>query len=386
MASTLHFKSHSHSKSLKRTKPPFRADQVGSLLRPKRLHEARERRENGRITAGELRAVEDEAIRDVVRLQEEVGLQGVTDGEFRRAYFHLDFLERIDGVEVERSGVSSRFRRDDGVDVNFAPPKLKVTGKLARSTAIAIDDFQFLKSATTRTPKAMIPSPSMAHFRGGRDGIDKTAYPEMEEFFADLAAVYRAEVADLAAAGCRYLQLDDTNLAYLCDREMRAGAKARGDDPDALPLTYAQLINDSLRGRPNDMTVGVHLCRGNFRSAWAAEGGYEPVADAMFNETDVDAFFLEYDDARSGDFSPLRHVPKGKYVVLGLVCSKTAKLERKDDLKRRIEEASRFIDLDQLCLSPQCGFASTVHGNDISEDVQRRKLALVVETADEVWG
>jgi 5-methyltetrahydropteroyltriglutamate--homocysteine methyltransferase len=390
MAGTLDLKSNAQSKSktksLKRTKPPFRADQVGSLLRPKRLREAREHRENGAITLAELRAVEDEAIRDVVRLQEEVGLQGVTDGEFRREYFHLDFLKRIDGIEVEPTGVASKFRRDDGVDVNFAPPKLKVSGKLKRSAPIAVDDFRFLKSATTRTAKAMIPSPSMAHFRGGRGAIDNAAYPDLEEFFADLAAVYRAEVADLAAAGCRYLQLDDTNLAYLCDHEMREGAKARGEDPDALPLTYAQLINDSLRGRPNDMAVGVHLCRGNFRSAWAAEGGYEPVAEAMFNETDVDAFFLEYDDARSGGFEPLRFVPKGKYVVLGLVCSKTAKLESKDDLKRRIEEASRHLDLDQLCLSPQCGFASTVHGNDINEDIQRRKLALVVETADEVWG
>jgi 5-methyltetrahydropteroyltriglutamate--homocysteine methyltransferase len=369
-----------------RTKPPFRADQVGSLLRPQRLLDARAQHERGEISAEDLRAVEDDCIRDAVRLQEALGFRGVSDGEYRRTYFHLDFLEQIEGVETELSNVLGSFKRDDGVDVQFAPPKLKVTGKLKRTKPIMRRDYKHLASLTTETPKITIPSPSMAHFRGGRGGVDKKAYPSMDEFFVDLAAVYREEIADLAEAGCRYLQLDDTNLAYLCDPELREGARARGDDPDELPHVYAQLINDSLRGRPDDMAVGIHLCRGNFRSAWVAKGGYEPVADVMFNETDVDAFFLEYDDARSGDFKPLRFLPKGKLVVLGLVCSKTAELEDKDHLKRRIDEAACYVDLDQLCLSPQCGFASTVHGNDITPRTQAEKLRLVAEVAEEVWG
>jgi 5-methyltetrahydropteroyltriglutamate--homocysteine methyltransferase len=378
-------------KSAPRTRPPFRADQVGSLLRPASLLAARDAKAKGRITAAELQAAEDEAIREAVTLQESVGLKTITDGEYRRTYFHLDFLEQIGGIETELSSTVGHFKRDDGVDVCFAPPKLKVTGKLRHEKPIMRRDYEVLariikEQGSQAAPKITIPSPSMAHFRGGRGAIDAGAYPEIEDFFVDLAQVYREEVADLGAAGCRYLQLDDTNLAYLCDPELRAGAKARGEDPDALPRTYAKLISDSLRGRPEDMVVGVHLCRGNFRSAWVAQGGYEPVADVMFNETEVDAFFLEYDDARSGDFAPLRFLPKGKFVILGLVSSKLAALESKDDLKRRIEEASRYTDLDQLCLSPQCGFASTCHGNDISPEVQKKKLELVVQVAEEVWG
>jgi 5-methyltetrahydropteroyltriglutamate--homocysteine methyltransferase len=378
-------------KSAPRTRPPFRADQVGSLLRPAALLAARDAKAKGQITMAELQAAEDEAIRGAVALQESVGLKAITDGEYRRTYFHLDFLEQIGGIETELSSTVGHFKRDDGVDVHFAPPKLKVTGKLRHEKPIMRRDYEVLAKiikelGSKATPKITIPSPSMAHFRGGRGAIDAKAYPELEDFFVDLAQVYREEVADLGAAGCRYLQLDDTNLAYLCDPELREGAKARGEDPNALPRTYAKLISDSVRSRPADMVVGVHLCRGNFRSAWVAQGGYEPVADVMFNETEVDAFFLEYDDARSGDFAPLRFLPKGKFVILGLVSSKLAALESKDDLKRRIEEASKYADLDQLCLSPQCGFASTCHGNDISTDVQRAKLELVVEVANEVWG
>lgn len=364
---------------------PFRADHVGSLLRPQRLLDARARRDAGEIGAAELRAVEDDAIREVVAIQEDCGLQGVTDGEARRTYFHIDFLEQIEGVGVEMSGIASHFHREDG-DLDFAPPKLKIQGRLKRNKPIMGPDFDYLKGVTRRTPKVTIPSPSMAHFRGGRGAVDKDAYPEMGDFFADLARVYREEVGDLAARGLRYLQLDDTNLAYLCDPELREGARAIGEDPDKLPSLYAGLINDSIAGRPDDMLVTVHLCRGNFRSAWVAEGGYDPVAEVLFGDVDVDGFFLEYDTDRAGDFSPLRYVPKDKYVVLGLVSSKKPQLEDKDELKRRIETAAALVPLEQLCISPQCGFSSTVHGNDISVDDQRRKLELCVQVAEEVWG
>jgi 5-methyltetrahydropteroyltriglutamate--homocysteine methyltransferase len=320
-----------------------------------------------------------------VKLQENVGLKSITDGEFRRAYFHVDFLEQIGGVAVEWSGMASKFHREDG-DLDFAPPRLKITGKLSHARPIMAQDFAFLAGATRETPKVTIPSPSMAHFRGGRSAIDAGAYPDIQQFFDDLAAVYREEIADLAARGCRYLQLDDTNLAYLCDPALRAGARERGDDPDELPRAYAGLINDSLHEAPDDMMTAIHLCRGNFRSAWVAEGGYDPVADVLFNEIDVDSFFLEYDTGRSGDFTPLRYVPRGKYVVLGLVSSKNPMLESKDDLKRRIDEAAKLAPIEQLCISPQCGFSSTVHGNDIGFDDQRRKLELCVEVAHDVWG
>jgi 5-methyltetrahydropteroyltriglutamate--homocysteine methyltransferase len=367
------------------TRPPFRADHVGSLLRPRRLLEARERRAKGEITAEALRAVEDECIADVIRQQEEVGLQGVTDGEFRRTFFHVDFLERLDGVSVGESGFTASFRRDDGSEVGFKPPTMRVTGKLRHATSIQGADFDFLKRHTARTPKVCIPSPSMLHFRGGREGISADVYPDLEEFYADLAAAYRAEIADLAARGCRYLQLDDTNLAYLCDDKIRASTRARGDDPDELPRTYCRLINEAVRDRPADMAVCIHLCRGNFRSAWVAQGGYEPVAEILFNELELDGFFLEYDDPRSGDFSPLRFVPQGKTVVLGIMTSKRPELESTDALKRRIDEAARLMPLDQLALSPQCGFSSTVHGNELTEADQWQKLARVVEVAREVW-
>jgi len=367
-----------------RTRPPFSADHVGSFLRPPELLAARERRKKGEIGASQLRAVEDDAIRGVVKRQESWGLQGITDGEYRRTFFHIDFLEQLEGVEV-RGGIAAKFHGASG-DVDFAPPVMYVTSKLRHAKPIQLEDFKFLKSVTTGTPKVTIPSPTMLHFRGGRAAISKEAYPDLDEFYADIAACYRDEIASLASAGCTYLQLDDTNLAYLCDVKMREGARARGDDPDELPRRYARLINDAIRDRPRDMTVCVHLCRGNFQSAWAAEGGYDPVAEVLFNELAVDGYFLEYDDARSGDFSPLRFVPKGKQVVLGLVTSKTPQLESKDQLKRRIEQAAKFAPVEQCCLSPQCGFSSTVHGNALTPADEEKKMRLIIETAQEVWG
>ena len=368
----------------RRTAPPFRADHVGSFLRPKALLDAREQFRAGTLPAEALRKVEDEAIRDIVRFQEDLGLRGVTDGEFRRTYFHTDFLTQLDGVET-KGGINVSFHSASG-NVDFSPPVMQVTGRVRHGRPIQRADFEFLKSVTSRTPKVTIPSPTMLHFRGGRGAISKDAYPDLDAFYADVAAAYRAELRDLAEAGCTYLQLDDTNLAYLCDAKMREGARQRGDDPDELPRRYAGLINAAIADRPAGMTVCVHLCRGNFKSAWAAEGGYEPVAEVLFNELDVDGYFLEYDDARSGDFAPLRHVPKGKVVVLGLVSTKVGQLESKDSLKRRIDEAARFAPLAQMCLSPQCGFSSTVHGNDIATESQAAKLRLVVDTAREVWG
>jgi len=367
-----------------RSSPPFRADHVGSFLRPPELLAARERFARGEIGWAALRAVEDTAIAAVVRLQEDVGLQSITDGEFRRTYFHIDFLERLEGVEA-RGGLTAHFHSARG-DVDFAPPVLHVTGKVRHVQPIQVADFNFLKAATTRTPKVTIPSPTMLHFRGGREAISREAYPDLEEFFADVAAAYRAELGALGAAGCTYVQLDDTNLAYLCDPKLREGARARGDDPDELPRHYAKLINAAIAGRPPGMTICTHLCRGNFRSAWVAEGGYEPVAEVLFNDLGVDGYFLEYDDVRSGDFSPLRFVPGNKIVVLGLVTTKVGELESKDALKRRIDAAARVVPLERLCLSPQCGFSSTVHGNEIARESQVAKLRLVVETAREVWG
>ncbi len=364
---------------------PFRADHVGSFLRPKALIEAREAYRAGAIDADALRAAEDAAIRDVVRFQEDLGLQGITDGEFRRTYFHTDFLLQLNGVE-EAGGTQVKFHQHGGKALEYAPPVMKITGKVAHAHDIQRADYEFLASCTTRTPKVTIPSPTMLHFRGGRDAIDVATYPDLEDFYADLAAAYRAEIASLADAGCRYLQLDDTNLAYLCDTTQRENARKRGMDPDALPRLYARLINESIRDRPDDMTVCVHLCRGNFRSSWAAEGGYEPVAEVLFNELEIDGYFLEYDDPRSGDFAPLRHLPKGKTVVLGLVTTKLGDLESADDVKRRIDEAARFAPLDQLALSPQCGFSSTVHGNDIEVEQQAAKLRLVLDVARDVWG
>jgi 5-methyltetrahydropteroyltriglutamate--homocysteine methyltransferase len=368
---------------LPRLNPPFRADHVGSLLRPRGLKEARERFEQNEIDEDELRAAEDEAIREVVRAQESIGLQGITDGEFRRTFFHIDFLQRLEGVSVS-GGIAAKFHTRAG-DIDFAPPRITVSGKLRHVRDIQADDFRFLRSVTTRTPKVAIPSPTMVHFRGGRKGIDIDAYPDLDEFFADLAQVYRVEVASLYDAGCRYLQFDDTNLAYLCDPRLRAQAQERGDDPNALPYAYAALINAVIDGRPADLTVAIHLCRGNFKSAWVAEGGYEPVADALFNALHVDAYFLEFDDARSGSFEPLRFVPTDKTVVLGLLTTKVAALEPVADLARRVDEAARYVPLENLCLSPQCGFASTVHGNQVTEAEQWAKLGRVVDAAREIW-
>ncbi len=367
-----------------RSRPPFRADHVGSFLRPAELLEAREKHKSGALSGAELRSAEDRAIRDIVRFQEDLGLEAITDGEFRRTYFHIDFLEQLEGVEV-RQGALGKFHGAAG-DVDFAPPVMHVTGKLKHGKAIQLDDFRFLRSATKHTPKVTIPSPTMLHFRGGRGAISKDAYPDMETFYEDVAACYRDELKSLGAAGCGYVQFDDTNLAYLCDPKMREGARSRGDDPDELPRRYARLINKAIEGRPSGMVVCVHLCRGNFQSAWAAEGGYEPVAEALFRDLAVDGYFLEYDDARSGNFAPLRFVPGGKVVVLGLVTTKVGKLESKDMLKRRIDEAAKHVPLDQLALSPQCGFSSTVHGNAIMRESQAAKLRLVIETAREVWG
>jgi methionine synthase II (cobalamin-independent) len=320
-----------------------------------------------------------------VRLQEEIGLRAATDGEHRRTFFHIDFLEKLDGVAV-RGGLATRFHGAKG-DVDFAPPRLEVTGKLFRAQPIQLEDFRYLQSVTRVLPKVCIPSPTMVHFRGGREAISREAYPDLEGFFTDLARCYQEELADLARAGCRYVQLDDTNLAYLCDPKLRAGARERGDDPEELPRRYARLINAALRDRPAGLTVGIHLCRGNFKSAWVAEGGYEPVAEVLLNELDVDGYFLEYDDHRSGDFAPLRFLPRGKkVVVLGLVTSKVGALEPRAEVARRIADASRYVPLEQLALSPQCGFSSTVHGNQLTSEEQRAKLRLVVETAADVWG
>jgi 5-methyltetrahydropteroyltriglutamate--homocysteine methyltransferase len=367
-----------------RMAPPFRADHVGSFLRPKLLLDAREQFRIGAIDSARLRAVEDEAIRGIVRFQEELGLRGITDGEYRRTYFHIDFLTQLAGVET-KGGIHVKFHSAKG-EVDFEPPVMQVTNKVRHARAIQRADFEFLRSVTSRTPKVTIPSPTMLHFRGGRNAISREAYPDLDAFYDDVAAAYADELQSLGEAGCTYVQFDDTNLAYLCDEKMREGARQRGDDPNDLPRRYARLINATIAHRPKGMKVCVHLCRGNFRSAWAAEGGYEPVAEVLFNELAVDGYFLEYDDPRSGDFAPLRHVPKGKIVVLGLVSTKVGALESKDYLKRRIDDAAKRVPLEQLCLSPQCGFSSTVHGNDIAMESQAAKLRLVIDTAREVWG
>jgi 5-methyltetrahydropteroyltriglutamate--homocysteine methyltransferase len=364
--------------------PPFRADHVGSFLRPKRLLEAREKHKNGELSAEGLRLVEDDAITEIVKFQEDVGLQSITDGEFRRTYFHVDFLAKIGGVKTD---IPVTIQKPDGT-LELAPPIMRVVGKVQHTQDIQLADFNFLQSqlAPGKTAKVTIPSPTMLHFRGGRAGISKEHYPDLEPFYQDVANAYGDELRSLAAAGATYVQMDDTNLAYLCDEKMREAARARGDDPNELPHRYASFINRVVAQKPASMRLAVHLCRGNFMSTWAAQGGYEPVAEALLSEMNVDAYFLEYDDARSGDFKPLRFLPKGKTVVLGLVTTKLGQLESKDDLKRRIDEAAKYVPLDQLALSPQCGFSSTVHGNAIAVEAQRAKLRLVVEVAQEVWG
>jgi 5-methyltetrahydropteroyltriglutamate--homocysteine methyltransferase len=364
---------------------PARFDHVGSFLRPKFLLDAREQKAKGHITPEQLRAVEDKAISEIVKFQEDVGLKSITDGEYRRTYFHLDFLEQLGGVKV---GEATLAVGADGKE-HLVPPAIHVVDKVTHAKQIQLADFNYLKSQVKagNTPKVTIPSPTMLHFRGGRAGINRTAYPELEPtFYEDVAKAYGDELRSLAAAGCTYVQMDDTNLAYLCDVNMREAARSRGDDPNELAHRYAKFINLVVDQKPAGMLLSMHLCRGNFKSTHAAAGNYEPVAEALLKEMNIDAYFMEYDDARSGDFKPLRYLSKGKTVVLGLVTTKFGALESKDDLKRRIEEAAKYAPLDQLALSPQCGFASTVHGNDIAVEAQRAKLRLVIETAQEVWG
>jgi methionine synthase II (cobalamin-independent) len=370
-----------------RDKPPFRADHVGSLLRPKGLLDARERHAAGQISDAQLKAAEDDAIRDVVRMQEEVGLQSATDGEFRRAAWHMDFIYSLDGIsKVEGGDIVVQFHNPDG-DIEFKPAALKIDGKLGVSETIFGNHFEFLKQTVDRAvPKLTIPSPSMVHYRGGAAAIDPDVYPDQDEFWRDLTAAYREQVRRVADLGCTYLQFDDTSLAYLNDPKQREMMKERGEDAEHLHEAYIRHINEALQDRPEGLTVTTHMCRGNFRSSWVAEGGYDFVAEALFGALGVDGFFLEYDDARSGGFEPLRFVPEGKQVVLGLVTTKRGELERKDELKRRIEEASKFVDVDQICLSPQCGFSSTVEGNLLGYDQEVEKLGLIVETAGEVWG
>jgi 5-methyltetrahydropteroyltriglutamate--homocysteine methyltransferase len=371
-----------------RTKPPFRADHVGSLIRPDALVAAREAGAKGELAPAELLRIQHEAIRDVVRLQQEAGLKLATDGEYNRFSWQRDFLLKIGNVQSMESKLTVRFHSAAGTR-DHTPPSMRVAGKLSLpSGGIFVDDFKFLASVAPSgvMPKITIPSPTIVHFRGGRDAIDARAYPQMEAFYDDLAEVYRAEIRELAATGCRYLQIDEVNLAYLCDPELRRQVANIGEDPESLPQTYAKLLNAAIAGRPADMTVCMHLCRGNFAGAWIAEGGYEPIAELLFNAIGVDGYFLEYDSPRAGGFAPLRFLPKGKIAVLGLVTTKSPKMETKDELKRRIEEASRYVPIEQLALSPQCGFSSGIGGNAMTVDNEIEKLELVVETAREVWG
>ncbi|MFL6006953.1 MAG: 5-methyltetrahydropteroyltriglutamate--homocysteine S-methyltransferase [Gaiellaceae bacterium] len=371
----------------RRTKPPFRADHVGSLLRPPRLHQARDDFANGRIDAGALREIEDAAIREIVRKQEDVGLHAVTDGEFRRASWHMDFIYQLDGITKEAGHIAVKFHNEQG-DIEFTPAALHVDGKLGVSKTIFGDAFQFLQqTATAALPKLTIPSPSMVHYRGGKAAIDANVYPEVDAFWADLVAAYQEEVRRLGELGCTYLQFDDTSLAYINDPHQRDYIASIGGDHERQHVEYIRHINEALAGRPPEMSVTTHSCRGNFQSSWAAEGSWDYVAEALLNELDVDGFFMEWDDERSGGFEPLRFLPKGeKQVVLGLVTTKRGELESRDELLRRIEAASSYAPLEQLCLSPQCGFSSTVEGNVLSEEEQWAKLRLIVDVAQEVWG
>jgi 5-methyltetrahydropteroyltriglutamate--homocysteine methyltransferase len=365
-----------------RTTPPFRADHVGSLLRPAALKEARAKFAKKEISAEALRTVEDREIEKIVRKQEDIGLQLATDGEFRRSWWHFDFFRGLQGIEMYQAGHGIKFH---GVDTKAE--SVRTVGKIAFAGHSHVDDFKFLKSHCRVVPKMTIPAPGVLHFRQGRVSISREAYPDLEPFFDDLARAYRDAVQAFAAAGCRYLQLDDTTWAMMCDESERAHSRERGDNPDSLPKIYARMINTALEGKPADMAVTMHSCRGNFRSTWIAQGGYEPVAETMFNATNLDGYFLEYDSDRAGSFEPLRFSPKGKkQLVLGLVTSKSGRLEAKDDIKRRIDEATKYVALDQICLSPQCGFASTEEGNVLAEDEQWAKLRMIVELAEEVWG
>jgi 5-methyltetrahydropteroyltriglutamate--homocysteine methyltransferase len=369
-----------------RTSPPFRADHVGSLLRPPNLLEARASFAADTIDADALREVEDGAIRDAVALQEELGFQGVTDGEFRRTSWHMDFIYQLGGISKTNEQLQVAFKNAEG-STSFTSAALKVDGPVRLEHTIFAEAFEFLKSVTTTgTPKLTIPSPSMVHYRGGAAAIDPSVYADVDEFWHDLSAAYADEVRRLGELGCTYLQLDDTSLAYLNDPAQRQMINDRGDDAEHQHLRYIKQINAAIAGRPEGMAITTHSCRGNFQSYWAAEGGYDFVAEALFSELDVDGFFLEYDDDRSGGFEPLRFVPEGKMIVLGLITTKNGTLESKDDIKRRIDEASQFVALDQLCLSPQCGFSSTVEGNSLTFDEEVAKLRLVQEVAAEVWG
>jgi 5-methyltetrahydropteroyltriglutamate--homocysteine methyltransferase len=370
-----------------RTTPPFRADHVGSLLRPRRLLQAREEAAAGRISAEQLRELEDEEIRTIVQMQRDVGLQSATDGEFRRASWHMDFIYQLGGIEKVQGDIEVRFRNAYGT-VDFRPAAIAVNDRVRLDHTIFAEDYEFLAGivADGVTPKLTIPSPNMVHYRSGRAALDPSVYPDIEPFWADLSAAYADQVRAVADLGCRYLQFDDTSLAYLNDPAQRDALGQRGEDIDHLHETYVRNINTALAGRPDGLTITTHLCRGNFRSSWAAEGGYGYVAETLFGGLDVDGFFLEYDDARSGGFEPLRFVPQEKVVVLGLVTTKRGELESRDELRRRIEEATRYIAIEQLCLSPQCGFSSTLEGNDLTYDEQVAKLAMIVETAAEVWG
>jgi 5-methyltetrahydropteroyltriglutamate--homocysteine methyltransferase len=364
------------------SKPPFRADHVGSLLRTAPLKKARASREAGEISADDLKAVEDREIAAVIKKQEDVGLQAVTDGEFRRAFWNYDFLGELDGVEAYLGERKIKFE-----GVNPKPMMLRVTGKLGTfSGHPMLDHFKFIKAHARAVPKMTIPSPSSLHFRYGREAVPESIYPDMKDFYRDLGQTYRKAVRAFADAGCRYLQLDEVNFTYLCDPKLRAQVANRGDDPEQLPSVYAGMINAAISDIPADMTIAMHLCRGNFQSTFVATGGYEPVAEILFNSINVHGYFMEYDSDRAGGFEPLRFVPKGKTVVLGLVTSKSGRLESKDEIKRRIEQAAKFVPLEQLCLSPQCGFASTEEGNILAEDEQWAKLRMIVEIAEEVWG
>ncbi len=366
-------------------KPPFRADHVGSLLRPAALHEARAKAQKGEIGPAELRAVEDAAIADAVRLQEDAGLQAITDGEFRRSHYLVDFLTGFEGIVPTNTSYALAFKGEHG-ESGETRSMLTVTEKVRRTRPVMVEAFRFLKERTKRTPKLCLPSPTWIHMRGGRKTVDQGVYPDIEEFWADIVRAFHEEIADLAAAGCTYLQLDEISFAFLCDATIRERMRGDGLNPDAEARRYAAVVNAIAAGAPPSMTVTVHTCRGNFQSMWMAEGSYDRVASEVFAQPDVDGYFLEYDSDRAGGFEPLRYVPKDKKVVLGLASSKRPELESKDVLKRRIEEASQYFPLSQLCLSPQCGFASTHHGNRITEDVEKRKLALLVEVATEVWG
>jgi 5-methyltetrahydropteroyltriglutamate--homocysteine methyltransferase len=364
--------------------PPFRADHVGSLLRPPELKQARADHKNKKISFEELKRIEDKSIRSAIALQEAAGLQSVTDGEFRRAFWHVDFLTGFEGIAATQGQYALKFHGEGGAE-SETKSMMVVTGKVKRAKPVMVEHFSFLKANTKKTAKLCIPAPTYLHMRGGRKVVDANAYPDIEEFWSDIARAYREEIADLAKAGCTYLQIDDVSFATLCDEGIRAQVRRDGEDPEELPAKYAAVINSLLKNKPKDMGVTLHTCRGNHASMWMAEGAYDAVAEGIF-QTDVDGFFLEYDTERAGGFEPLRFVPKGKMVVLGLISSKDPRLEGKDALKRRVEQAAKYVPLENLCLSPQCGFASSEVGNQLTADDQRRKLELAVETAREIWG